>query len=280
MSKFRNDVSTSAQEDERFSLKDRVVVVTGSTGVLGKGYCRAMGIRGARIVAADLPSRDPKAQADILASELNKQIVGFDCDVANEKDVVALFQFARKKFGRVDVVLNNAAATGEHLMKVGDVFAPFEEYPIEVWNQVLQTNLTGVFLVAREGGKAMLETGGGSLINVSSVYGVVGPDHRIYEGMPFGSFAAYSASKAGVHGVTQWLATYWGTKGIRVNTLVPGGVFNGHSEEFVRRYSNRTPMGRMADRDDLVGMVIFLASDASRYCTGQKFIVDGGLSAW
>lgn len=280
MNKFESEVSMPAHEYERFSLEGRVIVVTGSTGVLGQGYCKAMAARGARIVAADLPSRSPEMQASELALELNQEVVGFNCDVANEKDVVGLFQFAREKFGRVDVVLNNAAATGEHLMKLGDVFAPFEDYPIEVWNQVLQTNLTGVFLVAREGGKAMLESGGGSLINVSSIYGVVGPDHRIYEGMPFGSFAAYSASKAGVHGVTQWLATYWGKRGIRVNTLVPGGVFNGHNDEFVRRYSNRTPMGRMADRDDLVGMVIFLASNASRYCTGQKFIVDGGLSAW
>lgn len=280
MKKIKPEVLTSEQEHERFSLKDRVIVVTGSTGVLGEGYCRAFTVRGAKVIVADLPSRNPKQQAADLAAELNQKVEGFECDVANERQVVELFQFARSKFGRVDVVLNNAAATGEHLMKVGDVFAPFEEYPIEVWNQVLQTNLTGVFLVAREGGKAMRETGGGSLINVSSIYGVVGPDHRIYEGMPFGSFAAYSASKAGVHGVTQWLATYWGAKGIRVNTLVPGGVFNGHSDEFVSRYSNRTPMGRMANRDDLVGMVIFLASDASRYCTGQKFIVDGGLSAW
>ncbi len=165
-------------------------------------------------------------------------------------------------------------------MKVGNVFAPFEEYPLAVWERVLKVNLTGVFLVAREGGKALLANGGGSMINVSSIYGVVSPDHRIYEGMPFGPFAPYSAGKAGVHGLTMWLATYWGSKGIRVNTLVPGGVFNGHSDEFVRRYANRTPLGRMADRDDLVGMVLYLASDASRYCTGQEFIVDGGLTAW
>jgi NAD(P)-dependent dehydrogenase (short-subunit alcohol dehydrogenase family) len=180
----------------------------------------------------------------------------------------------------VDVVLNNAAATGEHLIKVGNAFAPFEEYPLAVWEQVLRTNLTGVFLVAREGGKAMLAGGGGSLINVSSIYGVVGPDHRIYAGMPFSSFAAYAASKAGVHGLTLWLATYWGRAGIRVNTLVPGGVYNDHDPEFVRRYAERTPMGRMARREDLIGMVVFLASDASSYCTGQKFVVDGGLTAW
>jgi NAD(P)-dependent dehydrogenase (short-subunit alcohol dehydrogenase family) len=194
--------------------------------------------------------------------------------------VKKVFAHALQRFGRVDVILNNAAATGEHLMKTGDVFAPFEEYPLPIWEAVLRTNLTGTFLVAREGGKAMLSGGGGSLINVSSIYGVVGPDHRIYEGMPFSSFPAYSAGKAGVHGLTLWLATYWGPKGIRVNTLVPGGVYNNHDPRFVERYSARTPMGRMANREDMVGMVLFLASGASRYCTGQRFVVDGGLTAW
>jgi NAD(P)-dependent dehydrogenase (short-subunit alcohol dehydrogenase family) len=145
---------------------------------------------------------------------------------------------------------------------------------------VLRTNLTGVFLVAREGGKRMLAAGGGSLINVASVYGVVAPDHRIYDGMPFSSFAPYSASKAGVHGLTLWLATYWARGGIRVNTVCPGGVYNDHDPEFVRRYAERTPMGRMAAPDDLVGIMLYLASDASRYCTGQRFVIDGGLSAW
>lgn len=271
---------TVDKEVLRFSLKDRVVVITGCTGVLGTGYCRAIAQRGARLVMADLAERDPIAIAAALAEETGSQVMGVACDVGSESDVILLFEIAMKHFGRVDVVLNNAAATGEHLMKVGEVFAPFESYPLAVWDQVLRTNLTGVFLVAREGGKAMLASGGGSLINVSSIYGVVGPDHRIYEDMPFGSFPAYSAGKAGVHGLTLWLATYWGRKGIRVNTLVPGGVFNGHREEFVRRYSERTPMGRMANSDDLIGMVIYLASDASSYCTGQQFIVDGGLTAW
>lgn len=269
-----------AREAARFRLDGRVVVVTGCTGVLGRGYCRALAQRGAAVVMADLPERDPVAAAAALAEDSGASTVGIACDVGDESSVKALFAAALERHGRVDVVLNNAAATGEHLMKAGEVFAPFEDYPLAVWEQVLRTNLTGVFLVAREGGKAMLAGDGGSLINVSSIYGLVGPDHRIYEGMPFASFPGYSASKAGVHGLTLWLATYWGRRGIRVNTLVPGGVFNGHREEFVQRYANRTPMGRMADSDDLIGMVIFLASDASRYCTGQRFVVDGGLSAW
>jgi len=267
-------------EQQRFAVDGRVVVVTGCTGVLGSGYCRAFAERGANVVMADLATREPAARATQLAAETGAAAIGVPCDVGQEDDVRRLFAQALARFGRVDVVLNNAAATGEHLMKVGDVFAPFEEYPLAVWDQVLRTNLTGVFLVAREGGKAMLAGGGGSLVNVSSIYGVVGPDHRIYEGLPFASFPAYSAGKAGVHGLTLWLATYWGSKGIRVNTVVPGGVFNGHDERFVERYANRTPMGRMADSDDLVGIMVYLASDASRYCTGQQFVVDGGLTAW
>jgi NAD(P)-dependent dehydrogenase (short-subunit alcohol dehydrogenase family) len=267
-------------EQSRFALDGRVIVITGCTGVLGSTYCRALALRGARLVMADLAGRDPEAHAVALAEETGAITLGVACDVGNEKDVVVLFKRATECFGRVDVVLNNAAATGEYLMKVGDVFAGFEEYPLSVWDEVIRTNLTGVFLVAREGGKAMLASGGGSLINVSSIYAVVAPDHRIYEEMPFSSFAAYSAGKAGVHGLTLWLSTYWGRKGIRVNTLLPGGVYNEHTKEFVRRYSDRTPMGRMANREDLIGAVIYLASDASQYFTGQQIIVDGGLTAW
>lgn len=248
--------------------------------MLGARYCRALAARGASVVAADLAECHPDAQADALANEFATPALGIACDVRCEGDVVRLFNAAVDRFRRVDVVLNNAAATGEHLMRAGDVFAKFEEYPLAIWDEVLRTNLTGVFLVAREGGRRMLEAGRGSLINVSSIYGVVAPDHRIYEGMPFSSFAPYSASKAGVHGLTLWLATYWGRSGIRVNTVCPGGVFNDHHPEFVRRYADRIPMGRMADPDDLVGTMLYLSSDASRYCTGQRFVVDGGLTAW
>lgn len=270
----------SSSIESLLGVRDKVIVVTGCTGVLGATYCRAFAELGASLVMCDLPDRNAQQRAIELADEFGVRAFGYDCDVAQEGDVVNLFARAGKDAGRIDVVLNNAAATGEHLMKAGDVFAPFEEYPLSVWEQVMRINLTGVFLVAREGGKAMLAGGHGSLVNVSSIYGVVGPDHRIYKDMPFGSFPAYSASKAGVHGLTLWLATYWARKGIRVNTVVPGGVFNGHNDEFVRRYSERTPMGRMANREDLIGTVVYLASDASRYCTGQQFIVDGGLTAW
>jgi len=263
----------------RFDLSGKVVVVTGGNGLLGSAYCQALAEHGAQVVVADLPQAGPQRAAEALAERTGVPTLGVECNVAHEAEVVALFTRALERFGRVDGVMNNAAATGEHLMRQGAVFSPFEDYPLAVWEEVLRVNLTGVFLVAREGGKAMLASGGGSMVNVSSTYGVVGPDHRIYEGMKFASFPGYSAAKAGVHGLTRWLATYWGDQGIRVNTLVPGGVENQHDPEFVRRYAERTPLRRMARREDMVGMVVYLMSDASAYATGQQYFVDGGWTA-
>jgi NAD(P)-dependent dehydrogenase (short-subunit alcohol dehydrogenase family) len=264
---------------ERFDLTGKVVVVTGGTGLLGSAYCQGLADHGAQVVMADLAAADPVTKAAAIQTAKGPGAWGMACDVGVEADVVGLFQEVMKKFGRVDAVLNNAAATGEHLMRQGAVFTSFEESTLAVWEQAIRVNLTGVYLVAREGGKAMLNNGGGSMVNVSSTYGVVGPDHRIYEGMKFNSLPSYAAAKAGVHGLTRWLATYWGDKGIRVNTLVPGGVENNHDPEFVRRYTARVPLGRMAKREDMVGMMIYLVSDASAYSTGQQFFVDGGWTA-
>jgi NAD(P)-dependent dehydrogenase (short-subunit alcohol dehydrogenase family) len=188
----------------------------------------------------DLAERNPAAYAKELTEKTGSEIIGLPCDVASEDDVKNLFDEAMKKFGRVDVVLNNAAATGEHLMKEGDVFAPFEEYPLAVWERVLRTNLTGVFLVAREGGRAMRQSGGGSLINVSSLYGVRGPDHRLYEGMPFKSFPGYSASKAGVHGLTLWSRLIGESRAFVLTRMFRGGV----STATIRNSFAATPIVR------------------------------------
>ena len=272
-------LKTPTINTQRFDLTGKVVVITGGTGLLGFAYCQALADHGANVVMADLPSAAPASKAKAIKTVSPSEAFGVASDLNSESDVVQLFEKVLAKFGRVDVVVNNAAATGEHLMRHGATFTSFEDSTLVVWESVIRVNLTGVYLVSREGGKAMLKSGGGSLINVSSTYGVVGPDHRIYEGMKFNSLPSYAASKAGVHGLTRWLASYWGEKGIRVNTLVPGGVENNHDPEFVRRYVERTPMRRMARCEDLVGMVIFLASDASAYCTGQQYLVEGGWTA-
>ncbi len=255
-------------------IRNKRTLLVGATGVLGREYARAFVAAGARVVLAD------RTESNVLSLAEELGIVGVEMDVADEMAVTDGVKTAIEALGGLDGVVNNAAATGEGLMASGDAFSPFEEYPLAVWQRTLDINLTGTFLVAREAGRALKQGGGGSLVNVASVYGVVGPDHRIYEGQPFRSFPGYSASKAGVIGLTRWLATWWGKDGVRVNCVTPGGVFNGHDERFTSAYSNRTPMGRMAERKELVGIMLYLLSDASSYCTGQNFIVDGGFTAW
>lgn len=258
-----------------FNLAGKRVLLVGSTGVLGRTYAESLTDAGVNLVIADHPKSDVGDLAGVLG------IAGVEMDVSCEEDVVNGVARAIDQLGELDGVVNNAAATGEGLLAEGEAFAPLEEYPLALWQKTIDINLTGTFLVARECGRHMKSHGkGGSIINVASIYGVVGPDHRIYKGQSFKSFPGYSASKAGVIGLTRWLATWWGKDSIRVNTLTPGGVFNNHNEEFVNAYSNKTPLGRMADKNDMTGMLCYLLSDLSRYCTGQNYIVDGGFTAW
>jgi len=259
---------------KKFDLAGKRVLLVGATGVLGRGYARAIAECDAKLAIAD------RKESDVLAYAKSIKATGIEIDVADEASVVAAVADAVAALGGIDGAVMNAAATGEFLMKEGDAFAAFEDYPLAVWQRTIDINLTGTFLVAREAGRAMKQGGGGSLVTVSSVYGLVGPDHRIYEQQPFKSFPGCSASKAGIVGLTRWLATWWGRDGVRVNCLTPGGVYNDHDQAFATAYSNRTPMGRMADREELVGMLLFLLSDASAYCTGQTYVVDGGFTAW
>jgi NAD(P)-dependent dehydrogenase (short-subunit alcohol dehydrogenase family) len=259
---------------QNFDLTDKRILLVGATGILGKSYSESLADSGAQLVIAD------RQQSNVLDLANTLGVTGMEMDVTSEDSVTAGVRQCVEKLGGLDGVVMNAAATGENLLAEGEAFAPFETYPLEVWQKTIDVNLTGTFLVTREGGRAIKESGGGSLITVSSIYGIVGPDHRIYEDQPFKSFPGYSASKAGVIGLTRWAATWWAKDGVRVNSITPGGVFNDHDPKFVEAYSNRTPMGRMANREELAGMVLFLLSDASSYCTGQNYIVDGGFTAW
>jgi NAD(P)-dependent dehydrogenase (short-subunit alcohol dehydrogenase family) len=167
----------------------------------------------------------------------------------------------------------------------GRFFEPFETYALEDWHEVMRTNVTGVMLCCQAFGAAMAAAGRGSIVNILSIYGIVAPDPRIYEGSLYegreiNTPAVYSTSKAAVWGLTRYLATYWARTGVRVNAVTPGGAYSGQNRTFVDRYSARVPMQRMAEPDEIAGAVVFLASRASSYVTGQNIIVDGGLSAW
>ena len=266
-----------------YALEGKVAIVTGGAGILGQHFCSGLAESGARVAIVDVLEDKAKALAGELADRYKADVIGIGCDVSSPASVHEMVRCVVAEFGELNVLHNNAAAKSDDL---DAFFAPFEEYSLDQWRKIMAVNLDGMFLVAQAVGKQMVAQGkGGSVIQTASIYGLMAPDHRIYEGSSYrgraiNTPAVYSASKAAVIGLTKYLATYWADKGIRVNTLTPGGTESGQNEEFNRRYSARVPMNRMAAAHEMVGALLYLASDASSYVTGQNIVVDGGLSAW
>lgn len=266
-----------------FRLDGRVAIVTGGAGLLGSEFCHTLADAGAAVVVADLNATSAAQLAEELTSA-GKSALPAGVDVTSPASVAEMVSTSIKSFGRVDILVNSAALdpkfdpqhSGEHRNA-------FEDYPLESWNQALNVNLTGVFLCCQAAVKPMLTQGRGVIINICSTYGLVGPDQRIYQRPnqpPQYKPVYYTVTKAGVLGLTRYLATYYAGKGIRVNALTPGGVYNGHDETFLKAYSARTVLGRMAERHEMNGALLFLASDASSYMTGANLVVDGGWTAW
>lgn len=269
--------------NQLFDLRGRVAIVTGGLGILGQQFCRALADFGAHVVVADLDGDGAERYARELASDTGIACAGWACDVTSEDSIEALIGRTIERFGGIDILHNNAASKADDLQAF---FSPVEQYSLAEWRKIMTVNLDGVFLVSRAVGRRMIEQGkGGSIIHTGSIYGQLGSDPRIYAGSEYMGVAintppVYAASKAGVTGLARYLATVWAEHGIRVNTLVPGGVQSGQNAEFTSRYSQRVPLGRMGQPEDMIGALIYLASDASRYVTGQSLFVDGGLSAW
>ena len=278
----RSQIVNTKKSSELFSLANKVVVVTGGAGLLGHVFCQALVDVGAHVAIVDLDL----ASAETVAKRINKsdaqRVIAVGSDITSPESVTQMVTNVVKQLGRIDVLVNNAASKGSSL---DAFFESFEDYSLKTWREVMSVNIDGLFLVAQAVGKQMKKQGGGSIIQTSSIYGVVAPDQRIYEGSeyngrPINTPAVYSASKSAVNGLTNYLATYWASSKIRVNSLTPGGIASGQNSEFNKKYSNRVPLGRMGEATELVGALIYLASDASSYVTGQNLIVDGGLSAW
>ena len=259
-------------------LAGRTIFITGSGGVLGSAYVRRMLGAGARVIASDL--RGARSDALCAAHEGDDAFRFYDLDVADEAGVESIFARILGDGWTPNVVLNNAAITGELLMGAGKPFPDFANTSVEDWERTLRTNLTGAFMVARQMDRDIVGRWPVTLINVASMYALNGPHHAIYDGMPFRSFSAYSTSKAGIHGLTLWLAGYWAGRQATVNTIAPGAVFNGHSEEFQRRVGDLIMAGRMAAPDEIADAMLFLCSPQAGYMTGQMVNVDGGFSGW
>jgi len=259
-------------------LAGRTVFITGSGGVLGSTYVRRMLAAGARVIASDLAGHRADALKTAHGANLNFRF--YDLDVAEESQVESIFARIIGDGWQPNVVLNNAAITGELLRGAGKPFPDFANTSVSDWERTLRTNLTGAFLVARQMDRDIVGRWPATLINVASMYALNGPHHQIYDGMPFKSFSAYSTTKAGIHGLTLWLAGYWARRQATVNTIAPGAVFNGHSDEFQRRVGELIMAGRMAQPDEIADAMLFLCSAQAGYMTGQLVNVDGGFSGW
>ena len=271
---------------EKFDMTGQVAIVTGGPGLLGKEFCRTLAEVGAAVVVADINEVGAEAAAETLVKD-GYQALGVRTDVTTPESVQALVDKTLITYGRLDVLVNSAALDPKFdpqaLAARSTPLGSFEDYPVDAWKQALDVNLTGMFLCCQAAVRPMLVQGKGVLINICSTYGLVGPDQRLYQRdgkQTSYKPVYYSVTKAGVLGLTRYLATYYAGKNIRANALTPGGVFNGHDEVFLQAYSARAVMGRMANKDEMNGALLFLASDASSYMTGANLVVDGGWTTW
>jgi NAD(P)-dependent dehydrogenase (short-subunit alcohol dehydrogenase family) len=270
-----------------FDLHGRVAIVTGGAGLLGSEFCKTLVEAGARVVIADLDIQAAERLAGSLHADRQAGVAALAVatDVTDPASVQAMVGTALQAFGRLDILVNSAALDPkfdpDH--NRAPQSSAFEDYPLPAWRQALEVNLTGAFLCCQAAVAPMLEQGRGVIVNLCSIYGLAAPDQRMYQQPgkpPEYKPVYYSVTKAGILGLTHYLAAYYAGRNIRVNTLSPGGVFNGHNIEFVQAYSARAVMGRMAHKDEMNGALLFLASDASAYMTGANLVVDGGWTTW
>ncbi len=269
-----------AHTDSLFDVHDAIVVITGSAGQLGAEYAAAFLARGARVAGLDLRAGPA---TDALAAQYPEMFRFYVADVTVKASLQVSLEAISAAWGTPNVLINNAAIDSPPSAPAEEN-GPFEAYPEASWDRVLEVNLKGAYLCCQVFGSAMAEAGKGSIINVASIYGVVSPDQSLYEyrrqrGEVFFKPVAYAASKSGLLNLTRYLAAYWARHGVRVNTLTIAGVFNQQEQAFLDAYCSRMPMGRMAEKDDYSGAVLFLGSNASRYMTGANLVIDGGWTA-
>ena len=266
-----------------FDLTGRIAIVTGGVGLLGSEFCRTLAEAGASVIISDLNGEAARNLA-VSLTQNGYRAASHETDVTSADSVKELVMDTIKAFGRLDILVNSAALDPKfdpHSSKSHS--GAFESYPVELWQQALDVNLTGAMLCCQAAVQPMLEQGSGTIINLSSIYGISAPDQRLYQRVgspPQYKPVYYTVTKAGILGLTKYLSAYYAGKNIRVNALTPGGVYNGHDEEFLTAYAARSVMGRMAEKDEMNGALLFLASDASKYMTGANLIIDGGWTAW
>lgn len=277
--------AAAAARPSAFDLAGRVVLITGGAGLLGVEHAEALASAGGVPVIADLRGADASRVAAEVAEKYGCAASAVELDVTSKSSCSAALERVLAVHGRLDGLVNNAALNPK-VEGAGLSATRFENYSLELWNRELSVGLTGAFLCAQVFGAHMAAHGSGVIVNVASDLGLIAPDQRIYRRPGLAPHeqpvkpVTYSVVKGGLVMLTKYLATYWAEAGVRVNALVPGGVYAGQPEDFVERLTSLIPMGRMARRDEYRAALVFLCSDASSYMTGSNLVIDGGRTCW
>lgn len=263
-------------------MSDKVVVITGAAGLVGRAVSLALLRRKAKVVLIDSDQENLEKTVDDYSKLYHENCFAVTADISHQDSAANSIDVVLGRFGTVDVLVNNAASKSSRIEKF---FDRDEEYSSTIWREVMATNLDGAFFMCQAAGRHMLKWQTGAIVNVASIYGVVGADQRIYEGSEYegrsiSTPGVYAASKAGLLGLTRHLAASWGPRGVRVNSVTPGGLESGQNETFRNKYSARVPLGRMGRVDEIVCAILFLASSESSYVNGHNLVVDGGLTIW
>ncbi|MEO1943073.1 MAG: SDR family oxidoreductase [Candidatus Thioglobus sp.] len=259
------------------SLKGRRALITGATGCLGQEMALTIAELGGDLLLVDRPNTDYSTVTQKVLDNWDVQVECIDCDLENEVERNNLIVKVNTDVKGLNILINNAAFVGTSGLE-GWV-TDFENQSVDTWRRAIEVNLTAVFHLSQGFAPLLKKSAGGAIINIASIYAINGPNYSLYQGTNMGNPAAYSTSKGGLLQFTRWLATTLAPH-VRVNAVLPGGVFRNQPKEFVERYEERTPLGRMANNDDIKGVIAYLASDLSAYVTGEKILVDGGWTIW
>ncbi|NBY13404.1 MAG: SDR family oxidoreductase [Betaproteobacteria bacterium] len=258
-------------------LRGRVAVITGGAGHLGRAMADTLAELGASICLVDRNAEALEAATADFGERWQVNAVGIAVDLEQESQRATLPARVVERLGNADILVNNAGFVGDS--KLQGWVVPFEEQRIDTWRRAMEVNVTAAFHLSQLFAPQLKVAGRGSIVNVSSIYGVVGPDMGLYEGTTMGNPAAYAVSKGGVLQMTRWLSTVL-APAVRVNCITPGGIARGQPAAFVERYERRTPLGRMGREEDFKGAIAYFASDLSAWVTGENLMVDGGWTAW
>ena len=263
--------------NELSNLSGRTALVTGSSGGLGHIFSETLAELGCNLILVDLPGLDNKEKISDLKKKWGIKIEYISCNLEYQEQRLKLISKILDSGIALNVLVNNASLVGSSKLEGWSV--KFENQSVEAWQKAMEVNLTSVFEISQGLLPLLRKSQGANIVNISSIYGLYGPDWRLYENTNMATPAAYSVTKSGLIGLTRWLATTIAPD-VRVNAIAPGGIFRNQPDEFVKKYSSKTPLERMATEDDFRGIIQFLASDLSSYVTGQVISVDGGFGVW